>query len=306
MLTICRAVGVEYAKRFRWITNTAGTCQTPARLRPSCVSPTEKAPSPRNVSATRCSPAALERERGADRHRDEVAEHRDEREDVARGHAEVHVPVAATCRPVAAAEEVPQHVGDGDASREVRRELPVERADDVARPERQAGGGGDRLLPSAVVDRAGDPALAVEAERQLLDEPLPQDSRYSSSRVPKRTVATSAQGTASVGKELLERPRRRLRRGQVRVLELGCEGNGRVGRRVQSAAAHRAARTPRGRRVRARGRRRRSSVPPPAARAPGTSSRPRRAPRRGRAARPCGGRSPRRRRRAPRPQRGRS
>ena len=57
--------------------------------------------------------AALERERGADRHGHEVAEHRDEREDVARGHAEVHVPVASARRPVAAAEEVPQRVCDG-------------------------------------------------------------------------------------------------------------------------------------------------------------------------------------------------
>ena len=52
VFTICRATGVEYEYRFDWITNTTGTCQTAARLSPSCVSPTENAPSPRKVIAT--------------------------------------------------------------------------------------------------------------------------------------------------------------------------------------------------------------------------------------------------------------
>ena len=73
-------------------------------------------------------PAALERERRADGHRDEVAEHGDEREHPARRTPEVHVPVATPRRPVAATEEVPEHLGDRDAACEVRRELAVERA----------------------------------------------------------------------------------------------------------------------------------------------------------------------------------
>jgi hypothetical protein len=50
--------------------------------------------------------APLERERGADDDGAEVAEHRHERENTARGRTEVHVPVAAERWPVAAAEEV--------------------------------------------------------------------------------------------------------------------------------------------------------------------------------------------------------
>ena len=70
-------------------------------------------------------------------------------------------------------------------------ELAVERADDVVRPEREPGAGGDRLLPAAVVERAGDPPLPVERDDALLDQPLQEHERKSSSRV----VARDAAGT---------------------------------------------------------------------------------------------------------------
>ena len=57
-LRIAFSLTVEYATRFDWAMNTAGTFSAPARLRPSCVSPQLKAPSPKKVSATRgCSGA---------------------------------------------------------------------------------------------------------------------------------------------------------------------------------------------------------------------------------------------------------
>src|SRR6185369_9188552 len=58
---------------------------------------------------------------------------------------------------------------------EVCGQLPVQRADDVVRPEREPRGGRDGFLPPAVVERARDPSLAVERERALLEEPLKDD-----------------------------------------------------------------------------------------------------------------------------------
>ena len=116
--------------------------------------------------------APLERERGTDDDGAEVAEHRHEREDTARGHTEVHVPVAAERRAVAAAEEVAERVRHRDAAGEVRGELAVERRDDVAVFQREPGGGCDRLLSEAVVHRPADPPLPVERPRSLLERPL--------------------------------------------------------------------------------------------------------------------------------------
>ena len=130
--------------------NTAGTFSAPARLSPSCVSPQLKAPSPKNVSATRGLPPALERQRRADGDRHQVAEHRDEREHAVLGHAEVHVAVAALRRAGGAAEVVAEHVRRPvtprarwhDSSR-------FSGATDVVRAEREAGAGADRLLAAA-------------------------------------------------------------------------------------------------------------------------------------------------------------
>ena len=83
-----------------------GRCRTPARLSPSWTSPdAERAVAEEGQRDSRLAPA-LERERGADGDRDEVAEHRDEREDAQLGLAEVHVPVAPARRARALAEEV--------------------------------------------------------------------------------------------------------------------------------------------------------------------------------------------------------
>ena len=115
-----------------------GTCQTAARLSPSCVSPTENAPSPRKVIATRGCPRRLNASAAPADERHEVAEHRDEREDAVRRRAEVHVAVAAEGRARRLAEEVAERVGGRRAAREVARELTVERGDDVVRAERVA------------------------------------------------------------------------------------------------------------------------------------------------------------------------
>ena len=119
--------------------------------------------------------APLEGEGGADRHRGEVAEHRDEREDAARGRAEMHVAVPSAGGSVAAAEEVAERIRDRDAPREVAGELAVERADDVAVQQRETRAGRDGLLSAPVVERAGDAALPVERQRALLEQPLEQD-----------------------------------------------------------------------------------------------------------------------------------
>ena len=111
VFTIWRATGVEYEYRFAWITKTAGTCQTAARLSPSCVSPTEKRALAEERHRDAGLAAALEGERGAGDDRHEVAEHRDEREDAVRRRAEMHVAVAAERRARRLAEEVAEHVG---------------------------------------------------------------------------------------------------------------------------------------------------------------------------------------------------
>ncbi len=118
--------------------------------------------------------AALERERRADGDRDERAEHRDEREDVALARAEVHVAVAPEGRAGGPPEVVPQDVRDLDAAREVAGHLAVDRGDHVVGAEREARGGGDRLLPVAGVDAARDAPLPVEVDDPVLDEPLQQ------------------------------------------------------------------------------------------------------------------------------------
>ena len=61
------------------------------------------------------------------------------------------------------------------AAREVARELAVERGDDVVRPEREPGAGGDGLLAAAGVDRARDAALAVERHHAILEDALQED-----------------------------------------------------------------------------------------------------------------------------------
>ena len=145
--------------------------------------------------------AALERERGADRDRDERAEHRDEREDVALARAEVHVAVAALGRPGGPAEVVPQDVGDLDAAREVAGHLAVDRRDDVVGAEGEACGGGNRLLPAPGVDAARDAPLPVEVDDPLLDEPLQQDE--AEQREP-----DLARNLGRLGRGLDERPGR--------------------------------------------------------------------------------------------------
>ena len=110
VFSICRSTGVEYEYRFDWSTKTAGTSSTPARLSPSCTSPTENAPVAEEGQRDARLAAALEGERGPDGDRRQVAEHRDEREHAALRRAEVHVAVAAAGRAVAAAEEVPERV----------------------------------------------------------------------------------------------------------------------------------------------------------------------------------------------------
>ena len=58
----------------------------------------------------------------------------------------MEVPVAAAGRPVGPAEVVPERVGRREPAREMAGELAVERTDDVVRPQREPGRGGDRLL----------------------------------------------------------------------------------------------------------------------------------------------------------------
>ena len=119
--------------------------------------------------------APLERERGTGDERDEVAEHRDEREDAALRRAEVHVAVAAERGARRLAEEVAEDVRRRGAACEVAGELAVERGHDVVGAEREPGSGGDRLLAAARVDGARHASLPVERHHALLEEALQED-----------------------------------------------------------------------------------------------------------------------------------
>ena len=217
MFTIWRATGVEYEYRLAWITKTAGTFQTAARFSPSCVSPTEKAPSPRNVIATRGSPRRLKASAAPTTTGHEVAEHRDEREDASRRRAEVQVAVAAERRARRLPEEVAEHVGGRRAAREVAGKLAVQRRDDVVGPEREPRACRDRLLAEAGVDRAGTRPCRYRAITRSSNSRCRRTSRKSAMRSSRPTASNPAHGSigmcarsASVGEEIFESRDRRV------------------------------------------------------------------------------------------------
>ena len=87
----------------------------------------------------------------------------------------MHVAVAAERQARPLAEKVAERIGGRHPARELARELSVERGDDIVRAEREPGPGGDCLLASARVDRPRNPALPVERDHAVLEQPLEQD-----------------------------------------------------------------------------------------------------------------------------------
>ena len=119
--------------------------------------------------------AALERECRSHDHGYEIAEHRDEGEDTLSRRAEMHVAVATERGACRLAEEVAEHIGRARSSREVAGELTIEWRDDVIRPEGKTRARCHGFLAAPGVDRARDPALAVERHHPILEQSLQED-----------------------------------------------------------------------------------------------------------------------------------
>ena len=179
--------------------------------------------------------APLERQRSAGDERDEIAEHRDEREDASLGRAEMHVAVPAERRARRLAEEVAEDVCGRRAAREVAGELPVEGGDDVVGAEREPGACGDCLLAATRVDGAWHAPLPVERHHAILEQALQEDEpEERDALVERRPRALRHRArSASVGEQLVEGGDRAVDRGHVRVLELGSERHRRVRRGVK-------------------------------------------------------------------------
>ena len=261
-----------------------GTFQTAARLSPSCVSPTEKAPSPRNVIATRGSPRRLKASAAPATTGTRSPSIETSGKTPSRRRAEVQVAVAAERRARRLAEEVAEHVGGRRAAREVAGELAVQRRDDVVGPEREPRPGRDRLLAAARVDGAGHPSLPVQGHHPVLEQPLQEDEPE------ERDALVAADGlepgarfyrhVRSIGISRRGGPRepRRSSRptGGRRPRAPGANGTGVSGGGMQGGGRVEVLERAAGEQREDRRRRHLSSGPLPAARARVRSSRPRR------------------------------
>ncbi len=118
---------------------------------------------------------SLERQGSAGDERDEIPEHRDEREHSSLGRSEMHVAVSAEGGARCLAEEVAEDVCRRRAAREVACELPVEGGDDVFRPEREPCACRNALLAATRVDGARNPTLTVESHHAILEQALEED-----------------------------------------------------------------------------------------------------------------------------------
>ena len=171
---IWRATGVEYEYWLRWSTKTAGTCHTPARPSASCVSPTENAPSPRNVSATRGSPRRANASAAPT-----VTDARSPSIETSGKTPRAGTPKCMfPSRPRVGESARPRKFRNASAGVTPRAKWAASSrlsgATTSLRPEREPGRRGDCLLASSVVERARDPALPVQRQGTLLEEPLEQ------------------------------------------------------------------------------------------------------------------------------------
>ena len=144
-------------------------CWTPAQFIASWKSPREVEPSPNQVIATRCSPRSL----NAIASPVAISIMSGSIETIPtqplRAVAEVHVAVAAAGDAALAAHVLGEDARGLDAADDVGGEVAVQDAEAVLRGHRPRGAGRHGLLAEAVVERAGDLALAVERHRALLD-----------------------------------------------------------------------------------------------------------------------------------------
>ena len=178
----CCDIGVDSAQPFISSTKSAGTFQSCARLSDSWNVPVLVAPSPKNATATRCSLAELEGERGADDRGQAAADDRVRAEVPVLDVVEVHRAAVAVRAALLLAVELGhdrvrvRSLGERVAVRAVRR------GDHVVRLERGADARGDRLLADADVQEARQLAgaealldlLLEAADQQHLAEELVQ------------------------------------------------------------------------------------------------------------------------------------
>src|SRR6266576_678014 len=198
--------------------NTAGTCQTPARLSPSCTSPTENAPSPRKVSPTCGSPRRLKASAAPTTTGQRLPSIETSGKTPRAGAPKCMFP----SRP---------KVGPSPRPRKLRNAsvTVTPRAKWVASSRLS----GATTSPSS--SASPEPAATADCPRQSYIDPLIRPCRYSvhvrSSNVRCRSISRKSSRRMSVGKKLLDGGGERLRGREVCVFELGRERNGRVRRR---------------------------------------------------------------------------
>src|SRR6202011_1758019 len=83
--------------------------------------------------------------------------------------AEVDVAVAPACDPDISAEVLTQHAGRADPADQVGGEIAVQDTQTILGGHRECRARRDGLLPVAVVERAGNLALAVQGHRAFLE-----------------------------------------------------------------------------------------------------------------------------------------
>src|SRR6478609_7413166 len=132
--------------------------------------------------------AELERHRHAGRDEHHVGQHRDHPDAAEAVVAEVDVAVAPAGDPALAAHVLAEDPPGGDPADEVRAEVAVEDAQAVLRRHRERRADRHGLLAVAVVERAGDLALAVQVHRALLDAAHEQHVAQEGDAVVERQV----------------------------------------------------------------------------------------------------------------------
>src|SRR3954452_24194652 len=132
--------------------------------------------------------AQLERHRHAGRDEHHVGEHRDHPDAAEAEVAEVDVAVAPAGDPALAPHVLAKDPPRGHAADEVRAQVAVQDAEAVLRRHGERRADGDGLLPVAVVEGAGDLALAVQVHRALLDAAHEQHVAQKGDAVVERQV----------------------------------------------------------------------------------------------------------------------